>query len=72
MLLKYGDPYRLSGFETGPNAGGWLVIVQYPDRAAYGKAQESFDRDLEYQQVATEVAECATRIGRELAIDLDL
>jgi hypothetical protein len=72
VLLKYGVPYRLSRFETGPNAGDWLVIVQYPDRAAYDKALESFAQDPEYQQVATEIAEFATRISRELVIDLDL
>jgi hypothetical protein len=72
VLLKYGVLYRLSRFETGPNAGDWLVIVQYPDRAAYDKAQENFAQDPEYKQVATEIAEFATRISRELVIDLDL
>jgi hypothetical protein len=52
VLLKHGVLYRLSRFEKGPNAGDWLVIVQYPDRATYDKAQESFAQDPEYQQVA--------------------
>jgi type IV secretory pathway protease TraF len=72
MSLKYGVIYRLSRFETGPNAGGRLVIVQYPDRAAYDKAQGSFAQDPEYQQMATEIAELATRISRELVTDLGL
>ena len=29
-LLKYGVLYRLSRFETGPNAGDWLVVVHTP------------------------------------------
>lgn len=72
VLLKYGALYRLSRFETGPNAGDWLVIVQYPDWAAHDKAQESFAQDPEYEQVVTEIAQFATRISRELVIDLDL
>lgn len=72
VLLKYGVLYRLSRFETDPNAGDWLVIVQFPDRAAYDKAQESFAQDPEHQQVAAEIADFATRISRELVIDLDL
>jgi hypothetical protein len=72
VLLKYGIFYRLSRFETGPNTGDWLVTVQYPDRAAYDKAQESFAQDPEYQQVVSEIAEFATRISRELVTDIDL
>ena len=26
--LKHGVAYRLSRFETGPNAGDWFVVVQ--------------------------------------------
>jgi hypothetical protein len=33
--LKHGVIYRLSRFETGPNVGDWLVVVQYADQAAY-------------------------------------
>ena len=29
--LKHGVAYRLSRFETGPNAGDWFVVVQYDD-----------------------------------------
>jgi hypothetical protein len=36
--LKHGISYRLSRFETGPNAGDWLVIVTCADKAAYEKA----------------------------------
>jgi hypothetical protein len=50
---------------------GWSSCST-PDRAAYDKTQESFAQDPEYQQVATEIAEFATRISRELVIDLDL
>ena len=32
--LKHGIIYRLSRFETGPNRGDWLVVVQY-DQAAH-------------------------------------
>ena len=72
VLLKHGVDYRLGRVETGPNAGDWLTIVRYTDRAAYDKAQESFGQDPEYQQTVTEIAKFATRINRELVIDLDL
>jgi hypothetical protein len=29
--LKHGVVYRLSRFQTGPNAGDWFVVVQYAD-----------------------------------------
>jgi len=35
--LKHGVAYRLSRFQTGPNAGDWFVVVQYADQAAYEK-----------------------------------
>ena len=36
--LKHGIIYRLSRFETGPNRGDWLVVVQY-DQAAHETLQ---------------------------------
>jgi hypothetical protein len=48
--LKHGVAYRLSRFQTGPNAGDWFVVVQYADQAAYEKAQTVFAKDPECQQ----------------------
>ena len=31
VYLKHGVAYRLSRFQTGPNAGDWFVVVQYAD-----------------------------------------
>jgi hypothetical protein len=70
--LKHGVAYRLSRFQTGPNAGDWFVVVQYDDQAAYEKAQTVFAKDLECQQVFIEIAKFAKRISREMVIDLDL
>jgi hypothetical protein len=72
VLLKHGAAYRLSRFQTGPNAGDWLVVVQYADSTAYEKAQTAIAQDPEYQQVVAEIAKFAKRINRELVIDLDL
>jgi hypothetical protein len=72
IYLKYGVTYRLSRFQTGPNTGDWLVIVQYADSNAYEKAQTMFAQDPEYQQVITDIAKIARRINRELVADLDL
>lgn len=72
IYLKYGVAYRLSRFETGPNAGDWLVVVQYSDMAAYEKAFASFTQDPEWQQAATEIDKIAKRISREMVVDLDL
>jgi hypothetical protein len=72
MLLNHGVDYRLGRVEAGPNADDWLTIVRYPDRATYGKAQVSFAQDPDYQQTVTEIEKFATRISRELVIDLDL
>ena len=69
---KYEVVYRLSRFQTGPNAGDWFVVVQYPDSATYATAQEGFAQDPEYQQVVTQIAKFAQRISRELVTDLDL
>jgi hypothetical protein len=38
VYLKHGIVYRLSRFETGPNRGDWLVVVQY-DQAAHETLQ---------------------------------
>jgi hypothetical protein len=46
VYLKHGVAYRLSRFETGPNVGDWLVVVQYADMAAYEKAPASFAQEL--------------------------
>ena len=69
--FKHGIAYRLSRFETGPNAGDWLVIVTYEAEIA-DKAQAAIAQDPECQQVFAEIAKCATRISRELVVDLDL
>jgi hypothetical protein len=70
--LKHGVVYRLSRFQTGPNVGDRFVVVQYADETAYEKAQAGIAQDPECQQVFAEIAEFATRISRELVIDLDL
>ena len=72
IYLKYGVIYQLSRFQTGSNEGDWLVIVQYADATAYEKAQATFGRDSELQQVFSEIAKFAKRISREMVIDLDL
>jgi len=72
VYRKYGVGYRLSRYETDPNAGDWLVVVQYADMAAYEKAPASFAEDPEWQQAVTEIGKVAKRISRELVVDLDL
>ena len=69
--LKHGVGYRLSRFETGPNAGDWLVIVTC-DEAAHEKAQAAIAKDPECQQVFAEIARFAKRMSRELVVDLAL
>ena len=69
--LKYGVTYRLSRFQTGPNAGDWLVVVSYASETADETAQ-AIARDPDCQQAFAEIAKFATRISRELVIDLDL
>jgi hypothetical protein len=72
IYLKYGVGYRLSRFQTGSNEGDWFVILTYSDAAAYEKAQALFPQDSELQQIFIEIAKFATRISREMVIDLDL
>jgi hypothetical protein len=72
VYLKYGVGYRLSRFETGPNAGDWLVVVQYADMAAYETAFASFAEDPEWQQAVTGISKIAKRVSREMVVDLDL
>jgi hypothetical protein len=69
--LKHGIAYRLSRFETGPNVGDWLVVVQY-DQTAHEKLQAAIAQDPECQQAFAEIAKFAKRISREMVIDLDL
>jgi hypothetical protein len=69
--LKHGVGYRLSRFETGPNAGDWLVIVTC-DEATHDEARAAIEKDPECQRVFAEIAKFATRISREMVIDLDL
>jgi hypothetical protein len=61
---RHGVDYRLSRFQTGPNAGDWFVIVQYADQPAYDKAQTVFASDPECQQTFIEIAKFAKRISR--------
>jgi hypothetical protein len=70
--LKHGVAYRLSRFQTGPNVGDWLVVVQYANETAYEKAQASIALDPECQQAFAEIANFAKRISREMVIDLDI
>ena len=69
---KYGVAYRLSCFQTGPNAGDWFVVVQYVDEASYEKALASIAQDTECQDAFAEIAKFAKRISRELVLDIDL
>ena len=68
--LKHGIAYRLSRFETGPNRGDWLVVVQY-DQAAHETLQATIAQDA-CQQAFAEIAKFANRISQELVLDLDL
>ena len=70
--LKHGITYRLSRFETGPNVGDWLVVVQFADQTAYEKAQAAIAQDLECQEAFSEIAKFAKRISRVMVMDLDL
>jgi len=72
VYLKHGIVYRLSQFQTGPNAGDWFVVVQYADQAAYENAQAAIAQDSECQQVFADIAKFAKRISREMVVDLDL
>jgi hypothetical protein len=72
VLLNYAWIIGWGALRQVQMLGGWLTIVRYPDRATYGKAQESFTQDPDYQQTVTEIARFATRSSRELVIDLDL
>jgi hypothetical protein len=69
--LKHGVGYRLSRFETGPNAGDWLVITTC-DEAAHEELQAAIAKDPECHRIFAEIAKFATRVSRELVIDLDL
>jgi hypothetical protein len=69
---KYGVTYRLSRFETGPNVGDWLVVVQYADKAAYERAQADIAQDPECQQAFLDISKFAKRISREMVNDLDI
>ncbi len=70
--LKHGIGYRLSRFQTGPNVGDWLVVVQFTDQAAYDKAQAPVAQDPEIQRIFAEIAKIAKRISREMVTDVDL
>jgi hypothetical protein len=73
IYLKYGVVYRLSRFETGPNAGDWLTVVQYSsDPTAQEKGQAAIAQDPECQRVFAEIAKFAKRISRETVVDVDL
>jgi hypothetical protein len=72
LLLKHGVAYRISRFQTGPNVGDWVVIVQYDDWMAYAKAQDSFADDPETRANVAEISKVVTLISRELVADLDI
>lgn len=68
----YGVGYRLSRFQTGPNAGDWFVTVTYADAAAHERAEALFRDDRALQQVFIEIARFARRVSREMVIDIEL
>ena len=72
IYLKYGIGYRLSRFQSGPNEGDWFVVVTYADAAAYESAQARLAHDGECQHVFAEIGKVATRVSREMVIDLDI
>ena len=69
--LKHGVSYRLSRFETGPNAGDWLVITTC-DEAIHDEARAAIEKDPECQRIFAEIAKFAKRISQEMVIDLEL
>jgi hypothetical protein len=69
--LKHGIVYRLSRFESGPNAGDWFVLVTY-DQTAQDRLQAAIAQDPECQQAFAEIATFAKRVSREVVVDLDL
>ena len=72
IYRKYGVEYRLSRFQSGPNAGDWLVMVTYADAASLETAEAAFPHDQDLQQIFLGIARFANRISRETVIDLDL
>jgi hypothetical protein len=69
--LKHGIVYRLSRFESGPNAGDWFVMVT-SDQMAQDRLQAAITQDPDCQQAFAEIATFAKRISREVVVDLDL
>ena len=49
--LKHGIVYRLSRFETGPNAGDWLVVVQFADQTTYENLHTAIAQGRETQKI---------------------
>ena len=72
VYLKYGIGYRLSRFETGPNAGDWFVVVTFADQATYENLHSAIAQDAECQRAFADIAKFATRVSREMVLDLDL
>lgn len=72
IYRRYGVEYRLARFGTDPNQGDWCVIVTYADAAAQAAADARFPDDQELQAVFHAIAGFASRISRDLVIDLDL
>lgn len=69
--LKHGIVYRLSRFESGPNAGDWFVMVTY-DQMAQDRLQAAIAGDPDCQQAFAEIATFAKRVSREVVVDLEL
>src|ERR1041385_105840 len=69
--VKHGVGYRLSRFETGPNAGDWLVITTC-EESIQDATKAAIDKDPEFQRIFAEIAKFATRMSREMVLDLDL
>ena len=69
--VKHGVGYRLSRFETGPNAGDWLVITTC-EESIQDATKAAIDKDPECQRIFAEIAKFATRMSREMVLDLDL
>ena len=65
-------PHKVDGFNLAPVGAVAFVVVQYADQAAYEKTQAAIAQDGECQQVFVEIARFATRVSREMVIDLDL
>jgi hypothetical protein len=73
ILKRHGvTAAQMSLCHSGPHTGQIYALVTYPDWTTYGRAQQAFAADAEYQRLAAEIAKSFELLERTIIVAEDV